>query len=110
MHPTQLNLQEFADGHVKLICAKMESTYISTIVNAVIIMGARDEIMSSGNDKLIPSISDPLVNSCFKSSSQKCKRKLVIIGDSYARGCAAEVKNLTNDKCEMWFCETRFAC
>lgn len=111
LHPMQLNLQEFADGHVKLICAEVVSTYhISTTVNAVIIMGARDGIMSSGNDKLIPSNSDPLVNSCFKSSSQKCKSKLVIIGDGYARGCAAEVKNLTNDKCEMWFCETGFWC
>jgi hypothetical protein len=102
LHPMQLDLQEFVDGHVKLLCAKEESTYhIPTTVNGVIITGARDGIMSSGNDKLIPSDSDPLVNSCSKPSSQKCKHKLVIIGDSHARGCAARVKNLTNDKFEI---------
>jgi hypothetical protein len=87
---------------MKLLCAKEESTYhIPTIVNGVIIMGARDGVVSSGNDKLIPSDSDPLENSCSKPSSPKCKRKLIIIGNSHARGCAARVKNLTNDKFEI---------
>jgi hypothetical protein len=102
LHPTQLNLQEFADGHVKLLCAEEESTYhIPTFVNGVIITGARDGIASSGNDKLIPSNSDPLVNSYSKPPSQKCKRKLLITGDSHARGCATRVKNLTDDKFEI---------
>jgi hypothetical protein len=80
LHATQLNLQEFADGHVKLLCAEEESTYhIPTTVNGVIITEARDGIVSLGNDKLIPSHSEPLVNSCSKPSSQKCKHKLVII-------------------------------
>jgi hypothetical protein len=48
--------------------------------------------LSSGNDKLIPSDSDPLVNSRSKPFSQKCKRKLVIIGGSHAREYAACVK------------------
>jgi hypothetical protein len=41
------------------------------------------------------------VNSCSKRSSQKCKRKLLIIGDSHVTGFAARVKNLTNDKFEI---------
>jgi hypothetical protein len=50
LHPKQLNLQEFADGHMKLL-----TYHIPTIVNGVIITEARDGIVSSGNDKLIPS-------------------------------------------------------
>jgi hypothetical protein len=67
LHATQLNLQEFAEEHVKLLCAEEESTYhIPTIVSVVrvINMGAREGIVASGNNKLILSDSDPLVNSC----------------------------------------------
>jgi hypothetical protein len=54
--------------------------------------------VSSGNNKLILNDSYPLVKSCTKSSSQKAKRELVIIGDSHARGRAVRVKNLISEK------------
>jgi hypothetical protein len=102
LNAMQLNLHEIADGHEKLLCTKEESTYcIPTIVNHVIIMGAREGIVSSGNDKLILSDSYPLMNLCNKPSSQNVKRKVVIIGDSHAGGCAARVKNLVSDKFEI---------
>jgi hypothetical protein len=72
------------------------------IANDVIITEARDGIVSSGNNKLILSDSYPLVNSCTKPSSQKVKRKLVIAGDSHARGCAVRLKNLISDKFEIY--------
>jgi hypothetical protein len=99
LYATQLNLHEIANGHEKFLHAEEESTYhIPIILNSVIIMGARDEIVPSGNDKLILSDSYPLVNSCTKPLFQKVKRKLVITGDSHARGCAVRVKNLIRDK------------
>jgi hypothetical protein len=86
LYATQLNIHETADGHEKLLRAEEESTYhIPTTVNGVIITGARDGIVSSGNDKLILSDSYSLVNSCTKPSTQKVKRKLVITGDSHVQ-------------------------
>lgn len=98
LHATQRNPQDFSDAHVKLLFDKEESIYIPTIVNGVIIMGARDGTLSSRNGKLIPGNSDSLM---YKNIFQKYKCELLIIGDSYARGYAGRVKNLTNDKFEI---------
>jgi hypothetical protein len=49
---------------------------------------------SSSSDKLIISDDDPLANSCINPSYQKWKRKLMIIGDNYARGCITRVETI----------------
>jgi hypothetical protein len=95
---SNVNLQELADKHEKSPCVEQESTYhIPTIINAVTVTGASDGIKFSRRDKLIFCDSDPLVHSCINLSPQKWKRKLLIIGDSHARGCATRVKDLIND-------------
>jgi hypothetical protein len=57
--------------------------------------------VSSSNDKLIFSDSEPLVNMCTKPSSQIKEHKIVLIGHSHAKDCRVRVKNLVNDKCDI---------
>jgi hypothetical protein len=57
--------------------------------------------VSSRNDKVIISDSEASVNMLSKLPSQRKVHKIMIIGDSHARGCSERVKNLLSNKFEV---------
>jgi hypothetical protein len=102
VHPTKVDLQYSAFRPVKPTYAEDETTHkIPTIINGVTNIGSNDGSELSESDKLHISNCALCRKACNELSPLKNECKLLLIGDSHARGCPVKVKNMINDEFEV---------